>query len=259
MNYKTTNRLLQKGHGRAIVYQVACAAAALAVIAPASYLYGVATAGEGVNLSLYQRVFSETVRPEGNANLPDPEIARAIWALGSAPVERSTYNGVVIWTTSVPAPSSWERALVREWKSLRVHAQASPGNVRGILQDGGLRVELVARQNQGSGQVEIFAYEQGKAPSASAFADAGLPAPPDWAEIYDYSGSSDTGVALAFRADYRGDLVRTYANWMERDGWKELPVPKERSGALLYEREGKRVTVRGMDSGDYTYVTLVVF
>src|SRR5690606_4210195 len=100
MNYKTTNRLLRKGNGRAIVYQVACAAVALAVIAPASYLYGVATAGEGVNLSLYQRVFSETVRPEGSASLPDSEVTRAIWALGGAPVERSTYNGVVIWTTS---------------------------------------------------------------------------------------------------------------------------------------------------------------
>lgn len=259
MNYKTTNRLLRKGNGRAIVYQVACAAAALAVIAPASYLYGVATAGEGVNLSLYQRVFSETVRPEGSASLPDSEVTRAIWALGGAPVERSTYNGVVIWTTSLPAPTSWERNLVREWKSQGIHAQASPGNVRGILQNGDIRVELVARQTEGSGQVDIFAYEQGKTPSASAFADAGLPTPPEWAEVFDYSGSADTGVALAFRADYRGDLVRTYANWMERDGWKELPVPKERNGALLYERDGKRVTVRGMVSGDYTYVTLVVF
>jgi hypothetical protein len=259
MNYKTTNRLLKKGNGRAILYQVVAAAAVMAVIAPASYLYGVATAGEGVNVSLYQRIFSETVRPEGQASLPRTEVREAIWALGTAPVERATYNGLAIWTTSIPAYRAWEEDLAGEWRGLGVAAQALPGIVQGVLQSGQERIALVARQSDSSEWIEIFAYERGESSSVDSFAAAGLPTPPEWAEVFDYSGSSDTGVALAFRADYRGDLVGEYAGWMRRDGWKELVVPQERQGALLFEREGKRVTVRGMDSGDYTYVTVVVF
>lgn len=260
MNYKTTNRLLKKGTRRAVFYQVLCAVAILVVIAPASYLYGIMTAGEGVNVSLYDRVFSETVRPEGQSTLPENEVSDALWALGRSPIERATFNGLVIWSTTVAAPrNSWESELAREWKWQGISTQGTPGVVQGVLSLGQNRVALIARASDRPGQIEIFAYEQGEQSNNDSFAAAGLPVPPEHAEVFDYSGSTDTGVALAFRADHRGDLVRYYASMMESAGWRAIPVPSEREGALLYEREGKRVTLRGMESGNYTYVTLVVF
>jgi hypothetical protein len=261
VNYKTTNRLLKKGGGRAIFYQVLCCGAILAIAAPASYVWGVLHASEGVNMPLYQLIFSETAQLEGNGARPDSDVADALGVFGPYMIERATYNGVTIWSTTIPTPSrAWENEVAREWSRLGIRTSPVSGMVQGALGRGRDRLVLIARPGSGVGETDLFAFEGGgEADPADSFLVAGLPEPPQGAEIFDHSGSGDGGVALAFRLRRGGDLVREYGDQLQDSGWRRLDAQGMNPDARIFEREGRRVSLRGMESDGYSYVTLVIF
>jgi hypothetical protein len=261
VNYKTTNRLLKKNGGRALFYQVLCCGAVLAVAAPASYVWGVLHASEGVNQPLYQRIFSESARVEGDGVRPDADVADALGIFGPHAIERATYNGMVIWSTTIKAPTrAWENEVAREWGRLGIRTHRDQGTVQGVLGSGRDRLVLIARPGSGPGEMNLFAFEGGgEQDPADAFLTAGLPEPPGAAEIFDHTGSGEGGVALAFRLRRGGDLAWEYGEQLQDAGWRQLEAPGMSPDARIFERDGRRVSLRGMESGGYSYLTLVIF
>lgn len=254
MNFRVTNKLLQRGNRRVILSHVMWFALFLAIAAPASYLWGFQRQSETFDPQPLLEYWKDSAQAATTVVVPPREIAALIFPFGQAEPETTTLNGTHIWTVRYPlARNARVDDLLREveatWRNQGAEPARSPGQV---LARKGQAVTLLARPDDQKQWLEIHCWQADAGAariSADLFTAQGLPQPPRGAEIMNFSGPETASALAYFHAAGARAVIDDYTKALRREGWQEMPVQDAAAPAnrdmisLLFRKDRRHVMV----------------
>lgn len=273
MSYRVTNRIVQKGARSTVWKHVMWGALALAVVGPASYMFGRASGPPEWNKPYVRDVWGQRAVTESREQDIPETVRTCLTALGPAEITRASLNGRTVYSSRYPVQGfeSVEgklQGLQSAWQFLGLQAQVVKGAVIGMdLNQEFLLNASVSVDDPRAIQVDCWESKgggEGLEAATAALEAADLPAPPSGTKI-DNLSEGRQGNAFSFTVSGDVDVVaEEYMQQLEEKGWtpQELPggKPDVTSHFQLYRKGNHHLTVQFASiAGTGTIASLIVF